>query len=96
METVNQEEEEARLKEIEANLDYSLGVVRRRREEVIRNRATEGRSEKLCCVCMEKERQVLLMPCRHLCVCRGCSEDARLLDCPICRSDISERMVVYS
>ncbi|GMI41091.1 hypothetical protein TrCOL_g12435 [Triparma columacea] len=92
---------EARLKEIEANLDYSLGVVRRRREEVIRSMAStagggSGAAQKLCCVCMEVERQVLLMPCRHLCVCRGCSEDERLRDCPICRSEVLERMVVYS
>jgi hypothetical protein len=95
MVAVAAETEEARLKEIEANLDYSLGVVRRRLEEVIRRKAGSGNS-KLCCVCMEGERQVLLMPCRHLCVCRGCSEDERLKDCPICRSEIRERMVVYS
>lgn len=78
-------------------MDYSLGVVRKRREEVIRRSSQRGRSESaFCCVCLTGERQVLLLPCKHLCVCRECSMDDRMDKCPICRADIDERMVVYS
>ena len=44
----------------------------------------------LCVVCMERERNILLLPCAHLCVCQMCSKNM-LSDCPICRSDIVNR-----
>lgn len=44
----------------------------------------------------ENERGVLLLPCRHLCVCKGCSERRELTLCPLCRDRIAETLVVYS
>lgn len=44
----------------------------------------------------EAERGVLLLPCRHLCVCKGCSERQELTLCPLCRHAIAEKLVVYS
>ncbi len=44
----------------------------------------------------ENERGVLLLPCRHLCVCKGCSERPELTLCPLCRDHIAETLVVYS
>lgn len=49
----------------------------------------------LCVVCHSEQRCVLLLPCRHFCLCKSCS---RLLDCgpcPVCRSTVSERLPVY-
>ena len=56
----------------------------------------------VCCVCQDGAKTVLLLPCRHLCVCEGCSEavDSRrrrlLRSCPICRETVEEMMKVYS
>lgn len=47
----------------------------------------QQRTEDLACVvCLENTKAVLLMPCRHLCVCECCAENIR--DCPMCRSRI--------
>ena len=49
----------------------------------------------LCVVCLAEERRVLLLPCRHLCVCEDCAGDRRLERCPLCRAAIEDRMRVY-
>ena len=47
----------------------------------------------LCVACREKARTVLLLPCRHLCLCAACS--GRVAErCPICRGGIEERVDV--
>eukprot|EP00047_Mylnosiga_fluctuans_P013015 m.28865 g.28865 ORF g.28865 m.28865 type:complete len:434 (-) comp4604_c0_seq1:229-1530(-) len=41
-----------------------------------------------CLVCMSEPRDTLVLPCRHLCLCRGCAEVLRYQSsrCPICRA----------
>ena len=39
-----------------------------------------------CVVCLDNCKEVLFMPCRHICMCEGCAEN--ITDCPICRSRI--------
>lgn len=58
-----------------------------------------GEARNLCKVCIEKELDTLILPCKHLCV---CSECANLLykqpggkKCPICRAKISETVKIY-
>lgn len=49
-----------------------------------------------CVVCQDMEKNTLLMPCRHLCLCELCA--ARILnrrECPICREYIEEIVHVY-
>ena len=48
-----------------------------------------------CVVCQDEPTAVLLMPCRHLCVCKGCSGHSRLTKCPMCRAEVSEKMHVF-
>jgi hypothetical protein len=42
-----------------------------------------------CVVCLTNKRELAILPCRHMCVCRACaaeciqSQDSR---CPICRN----------
>lgn len=43
---------------------------------------TEANSE--CTICLEGTRSVVLLPCRHLCVCQVCLEE--IDRCPICRA----------
>ena len=45
----------------------------------------------LCAVCMECERDTVLLPCAHLAVCSTC---ATVRDCPICRSAVHKRLTV--
>ncbi|TMW59509.1 hypothetical protein Poli38472_004578 [Pythium oligandrum] len=40
-----------------------------------------------CVICLEGELSVVLLPCRHLCVCRVCLDE--IDRCPICRAKFS-------
>lgn len=51
---------------------------------------------KECVVCGEEnvEKWVLLMPCKHICVCEVCVKKS-LKNCPLCRADIDTHDVVF-
>lgn len=80
------------------------GRKRRQRElETERDRKeSSGRSNEavgtdtLCCVCYDKPKSMLLLPCRHLCLCSHCSLLDAVRTCPICRSRIQDRIEVFS
>jgi len=40
-----------------------------------------------CVICLTDIRNVLLLPCRHLCLCGSCAENLKFQssNCPICR-----------
>ncbi|XP_068661248.1 probable BOI-related E3 ubiquitin-protein ligase 2 [Aristolochia californica] len=44
----------------------------------------EMKRRKTCKVCKENDVSVLLLPCRHLCLCKDC--ESKLDTCPICKS----------
>lgn len=43
-----------------------------------------------CKVCMAKESEVVLLPCRHQAMCRDCEK--RMTLCPMCRTPIEDRI----
>jgi hypothetical protein len=47
----------------------------------------------LCTVCMEQEREILFLPCGHLCTCVKCAES--MAACPVCRTNIQQRHRAY-
>lgn len=51
----------------------------------------------LCCVCMERERDVALFPCGHTYLCQVCTVDVMATNrrCPICQRLIAEFRHVY-
>jgi len=46
-----------------------------------------------CVVCLQAQARVVFFPCKHLKVCSVCA--AECASCPICRSSIDERHVVF-
>lgn len=44
------------------------------------------RASILCCVCMERQRNVVLLPCRHFVICSECGEKVKI--CPSCNTQI--------
>lgn len=62
----------------------------------------QERDKQLCVVCQDNEKNTLLFPCKHLCVCSECVEQitsAVNLDrrrCPICRGKINSYMDVFT
>eukprot|EP00397_Hematodinium_sp_SG-2012_P012726 GEMP01012904.1.p1 GENE.GEMP01012904.1~~GEMP01012904.1.p1 ORF type:complete len:493 (+),score=130.30 GEMP01012904.1:177-1655(+) len=79
----------------ERNLERNLMEVRKRIFERTRmalaNQRTQHQDE--CVVCQDSERTVLFLPCSHLCTCPTCA--AALLDCPLCRAQIQDKLCVY-
>ena len=55
--------------------------------------AKEGRKLE-CTVCMENERNVMLMPCRHVATCAACASQLKGC-CPICRRPVESTHQVY-
>lgn len=47
----------------------------------------------LCVVCQSNDRDVVLHPCKHCCVCQGCVE--KLRQCPMCRANITSTSPIY-
>lgn len=47
-----------------------------------------------CNVCMDRMKDMVLLPCRHVCSCQRCA--ARLTNCPICRTRISSVMKIFT
>ncbi|XP_022100990.1 E3 ubiquitin-protein ligase RNF26-like [Acanthaster planci] len=62
----------------------------------------EERDRQLCVVCQDNGKNILILPCKHLCVCLECVEeitgqqrrDAR--KCPLCRQAIRSYLEVYT
>ena len=48
----------------------------------------------LCIICMERERNIVTAPCRHLCLCSHCVR--RVKQCPLCRKKIKKPVRVFS
>ncbi|KAJ1403709.1 hypothetical protein B484DRAFT_338341 [Ochromonadaceae sp. CCMP2298] len=50
----------------------------------------------MCVICCEKEKSVVLLPCRHLCLCDTCSTHDQLVICPLCREPIVHKISVFA
>ena len=43
----------------------------------------------LCCICLDGKKNVLFLPCKHICTCANCSN---VNNCPICRANIVSKI----
>ncbi|KAK4877764.1 hypothetical protein RN001_010270 [Aquatica leii] len=52
----------------------------------------------LCIICQDHDKCILMLPCRHLCVCNTCNIRLQQYDrtCPICRTVIQRTMKVFT
>lgn len=59
--------------------------------------AVDDPADALCVICQERQKCVLILPCRHVCLCRDCC--LRLYGyqrtCPICRTFIYHSVNIY-
>ena len=51
-------------------------------------------NEEECVVCLSEPPEVLLLPCRHMCVCRACF--LHIEKCPVCRASFDEYVKVIA
>ena len=63
-------------------------------KKIQQQKVTEVANYRQCVACMERDKSVLFMPCRHLCVCTECSKE--VVKCPVCTSGFSARDKLYT
>lgn len=53
--------------------------------------------DRYCVVCQDRYKCVLILPCKHLCVCNECNTRLRSTrsPCPICRCEVRKTMKVF-
>lgn len=58
---------------------------------------SEESDARLCVVCREAGKEVILLPCRHVCLCVACSGYllSRNRHCPLCRTRVRQYMHVF-
>lgn len=53
----------------------------------------------LCVICWNDKKTIVLLPCRHLCLCLSCSKKLQTniekSICPICRNDVENFLEVF-
>ena len=59
------------------------------------NEYRENKSNSTCVVCFEAPKCILLMPCKHLCLCENCSERIEIKNCPICRNTVKNKIKIF-
>lgn len=58
--------------------------------EAAKRKQEEDNEQRRCCICMENEKQILFMPCRHVCCCSSCAHAVG--KCPVCRGTVEQRI----
>ena len=53
------------------------------------------KDEKLCIICVDNNRNILLQPCNHFCMCNKCMLYKKWAKCPLCRQHIQSTLDVY-
>jgi len=84
------------LEVIEARLRKALRGVILQKEIIIRNKLSSEEEKMTCVICQMETKTVLLMPCRHMCVCKGCSLRHEMDRCPMCRQPVEDKIDVYA
>ena len=59
------------------------------------NKTIIEHTDNQCCICLTHLKNVVLMPCKHLCVCINCSHHPSLTSCPLCKTVIELTLSVY-
>jgi len=65
---------------------------------ILQRRQTPSGSEVTdftCKVCLDRQIEVVLIPCGHLCLCKTCAGCSSFTACPVCRADVRQRVNVF-
>ncbi len=82
---------EKRMREILVQIQERRTVLEREEEGSMK--VDERRA---CVVCCELEKCIVLLPCRHMCLCEPCSNHEAMTACPLCRRAIINKFSVFA
>ena len=54
--------------------------------------------ERLCVVCEDGKKEIMLLPCKHMCLCKSCASKClmkQITECPMCRTKIEDNIEVF-
>ncbi|XP_022244745.1 uncharacterized protein LOC111086394 [Limulus polyphemus] len=99
-----QELEEQPLSNLNPSKRKSLSTIRLEESDDEDNDASlkveleRERERQLCVVCQDQLKSVILLPCRHFCLCQACRSAIIVLGsgCPICRRPILDYLHVFT
>ncbi|KAI8123418.1 Mitochondrial ubiquitin ligase activator of nfkb 1-A [Lucilia cuprina] len=80
-----QERDERRIRET---------LEKERKERRAKSRPVNLTSDQLCVVCNINPKEVIILPCGHVCICEDCSEKIKMT-CPVCRGKINTRAAAF-
>jgi hypothetical protein len=67
-------------------------------QDMTENNVSSEQDVTLCIVCEDAKKVVVLLPCKHVCLCKMCASTClfkTLHECPMCRETIDDSMEVY-
>jgi hypothetical protein len=105
---IEDSDDEDRAREAQKRKNYDLLIKRRSQqqervcsegsvEDQLLREVEREREDKLCVICVDKEKCIMILPCRHLCICEGCQAPLRTHRniCPICRKPVKQLIKAY-
>lgn len=51
--------------------------------------------ERLCVVCEDAKKEIIILPCKHMCLCTKCANFELIKECPMCRGKVEDSMTVF-
>lgn len=72
-------------------------VVESSSEAAVESDDSDESLERYCVICQDRDKCILLLPCKHLCLCSECNSRLRNYNrqCPICRSRVQKTMKIF-
>ena len=78
----------------EQNRNSNSNKTHEEKENNLKEENERLKNERLCVICLTKDKNVLFLPCAHLAACLECS--LSLKTCPICRSKIQASVRTFT
>jgi hypothetical protein len=63
--------------------------------EKLKQEIEKEKDGKLCAICQDRPKTIVLLPCNHMCLCRQCLDRKKWKECPICRKRVESNMEIY-
>lgn len=76
-------------------LEQELQRMKEREEDQLEEEVRYMLKRVMCKICLEKEVEVLFLPCKHLVSCQSCKERLAQKKCPFCRDTYQATIRVY-